>query len=166
MNWPKGKKWLVTCTLASMTWVITFASSVFSTATVVTAKKFGVSNEVMILGTSLFILGFSFGPLLWGPLSELYGRRIPLFFGFFVFVRHLTTFLLEPMTNFCAGNFPDTCCSRSKPSNHYDLPLFRWFLRLRSSSHCRWHVGRLLGSRRPRRRSLHICCCDLYRKFC
>lgn len=68
-----------------MTFCVTFASSVFSTAAVVTAEKFGVSEEVMILGTSLFVLGFSFGPLMFGPLSELYGRKKPLFVGFFIF---------------------------------------------------------------------------------
>ncbi|KAL9107685.1 MAG: hypothetical protein Q9187_008396, partial [Circinaria calcarea] len=29
--------------------------------------------------------GFAFGPLVWGPFSELYGRTRPLFFGFIVF---------------------------------------------------------------------------------
>ncbi|KAF2465762.1 MFS general substrate transporter [Lindgomyces ingoldianus] len=73
MNWPRWKKWNVTMLL------------VFSTATVSAAKKFGVSNEVMVLGTSLFVLGFAVGPPVWGPLSELYGRKIPLFTGFFIF---------------------------------------------------------------------------------
>lgn len=84
-NWPIGKKWAVTLTMGSMTWVITFASSVFSTATMVTSKQFHVSEEVMVLGTSLFVLGFAVGPLLWGPFSELYGRKVPLFFGYLVF---------------------------------------------------------------------------------
>ena len=56
MNWSVSKKWTVTITFAFMTFVITFASSVFSTATQVTAELFEVSNEVMILGTSLFVL--------------------------------------------------------------------------------------------------------------
>ena len=55
-NWTKSKKYLVTVFYASMTFCITFASTIFSTATEVTAKKFGVSNEVMTLGTSLFVL--------------------------------------------------------------------------------------------------------------
>lgn len=76
---------MVTIVLGFMTFCITFASSVFSTATVPTAIEFGVSNEVMILGTSLFVLGFAVGPPLWGPISEVYGRKMPLFFGFFVF---------------------------------------------------------------------------------
>lgn len=50
-----------------------------------TALLFGVSAEVMTLGTSLFVLGFAFGPIVFGPLSELYGRKIPLFLGMTVF---------------------------------------------------------------------------------
>ncbi|KAL5414368.1 hypothetical protein PMIN06_002347 [Paraphaeosphaeria minitans] len=84
-NWGRGYKWLITSILGMVTFVITFASSVFSTATRATAQHFNVSNEVMILGTSLFVLGFAVGPLVWGPLSELYGRKYPLFFGFFIF---------------------------------------------------------------------------------
>ena len=56
MNWSRGRKWMITLAMGSMTWVITFASSVFSTATVVTAHEFHTSEEVMILGTSLFVL--------------------------------------------------------------------------------------------------------------
>lgn len=85
MNWSRRKKYTVTVFYSTMTFCLTFASSVFSTATMVTAKLFGVSNEVMTLGTSLFVLGFAVGPIIWGPLSELYGRKPPLFFGFFCF---------------------------------------------------------------------------------
>ena len=55
-NWSNRKKYTATVLLASLTFCITFASSVFSTATLVTAKKYGVSTEVMTLGTSLFVL--------------------------------------------------------------------------------------------------------------
>jgi len=54
----KKKKYTVTIFYASLTFCLTFASSIFSTATMVTAKLFGVSNEVMTLGTSLFVLGY------------------------------------------------------------------------------------------------------------
>ena len=84
-NWSRAYKWFLTVTLGMVTFVITFASSIFSTATKATAKEFGVSNEVMILGTSLFVLGFAVGPIIWGPMSELYGRKYPLFIGFFIF---------------------------------------------------------------------------------
>ncbi len=55
-NWKKSKKYTVTVFYASLTFCITFASSIFSTATRVTAELYGVSNEVMTLGTSLFVL--------------------------------------------------------------------------------------------------------------
>ncbi|KAJ4301842.1 hypothetical protein N0V90_003938 [Kalmusia sp. IMI 367209] len=45
--------------------------------------EFGVSQEVVTLGISLFVLGFALGPLLWAPFSELYGRQI-VFFGTFL----------------------------------------------------------------------------------
>ena len=64
---------------------VTFSSSVFSTATVPVAEEFGVSTEVTTLGTSLFVLGFAVGPLIWGPGSEAFGRKLPLFFGYAIF---------------------------------------------------------------------------------
>lgn len=84
-NMPTWRKWVVTMTMSSMTMWITFASSVFSTATLVTAKEFNVSTEVMVLGTSLVLFGMAVGPMAWSPLSELYGRRLPLFLGYTIF---------------------------------------------------------------------------------
>lgn len=75
----------MTVMLGLMTVCVRIASSIFSTATVATARHFGVSQEVMIFGTSLFVLGFAFGPIVFGPISELFGRKIPLFVGFYAF---------------------------------------------------------------------------------
>ena len=55
-NWSRPKKFATTIFYATMTFCITFASSVFSTATVVTAAEFHVSTEVMTLGTGLFVM--------------------------------------------------------------------------------------------------------------
>ena len=85
-NMPPWKKWVLAISLGSMTLVVTFASSVFSTATAVTADEFGVSLEVTTLGTGLFVLGFAFGPILWGPCSEVYGRKFPLFTAYCFFI--------------------------------------------------------------------------------
>lgn len=62
-NWPASKRWMYTVTLGLMTFCVTFASSVFSTATIPTAALFHVSTEVTTLGTSLFVAGFAVGPL-------------------------------------------------------------------------------------------------------
>ena len=47
-----------------------------------------MSTEVGLLGLSLYVLGFATGPILWAPLSELRGRKLPLLvamFGFTIF---------------------------------------------------------------------------------
>ena len=51
----------------------------------------GASTELITAGISLFVLGFALGPLIWAPLSELYGRQLIYIISFFGF------------TAFCAG---------------------------------------------------------------
>ena len=56
VNWPLRRKYTTTVLYSTMTFCLTFASSVFSTATIETSKLFNVSTEVMTLGTSLFVI--------------------------------------------------------------------------------------------------------------
>ena len=84
-NWSQRTKWTRAMVIASMTLVVTFSSSVFSTGTLKVSKEFHISTEVSTLGTSLFVLGFGMGPTVWGPLSEIFGRTRPLFFAYFCF---------------------------------------------------------------------------------
>ena len=84
-NMSEWRKWLIIVTTGLMTFCVSFASSVFTTTTAATSAEFHVSEEVMLLGLSLYVCGFAVGPMLWGPLSEAYGRKIPLFFGMLVF---------------------------------------------------------------------------------
>jgi hypothetical protein len=63
MNFSRSRKWTITMVTAFITLTVSFASSVFSTAKTVTAKEFGASLEVMILGVSLYVLGFAYGEL-------------------------------------------------------------------------------------------------------
>ena len=63
-----------------------FGSSVFSVATTSIAAVYDVSAEVGVLGVSLYVAGFATGPILWAPLSELRGRRLPLLISMFGFV--------------------------------------------------------------------------------
>lgn len=79
---------MIAIILGYTTLTAAFASSIFSAATTAVALQFGVSTEVGILGLSLYVLGFATGPLLWAPLSELRGRKLPLMismFGFSIF---------------------------------------------------------------------------------
>jgi MFS family permease len=38
--------------------------------------SFDTSTEIATLGVSLFVLGFAVRPLIWAPLSEIYGRQV------------------------------------------------------------------------------------------
>ncbi|KAI4687892.1 uncharacterized protein J4E88_003485 [Alternaria novae-zelandiae] len=87
-NWALGKKLFTALMLGFTTVTASFASSIFSTATRAIELQFNVGYVVATLGTSLYILGFATGPVLWAPFSELKGRRLPLVvasFGFSVF---------------------------------------------------------------------------------
>jgi DHA1 family multidrug resistance protein-like MFS transporter len=87
-NWPLKKKLYTAAILGYTTMVSAFGSSIFSSATRVVGAAYGVSSEVGLLGVSLYVLGFAFGPTLWAPLSELKGRRLPIviaMFGFSIF---------------------------------------------------------------------------------
>ncbi|KAF7556059.1 hypothetical protein G7Z17_g1760 [Cylindrodendrum hubeiense] len=57
----------------------TWASSAYSAGTTQIAEQYHVSTQVATLGTALFLFGFGIGPLLWAPLSEVYGRRFAVF---------------------------------------------------------------------------------------
>ncbi|EMD36305.1 hypothetical protein CERSUDRAFT_115244 [Gelatoporia subvermispora B] len=77
-NWSRRKRWYLT-TIASL---IAFNAGVASSAPAGLASnlalQFAMSEELVVLCISLFVTGYCVGPLLWGPLSEQYGRR-PVF---------------------------------------------------------------------------------------
>lgn len=73
-------KWTITMVVAFATLAIAFVSSAYSGGIQQIREEFKCSNIVAILGISLFVLGFTIGPLFWAPMSEIYGRQ-KLFFG-------------------------------------------------------------------------------------
>ncbi|OAP64225.1 hypothetical protein AYL99_00197 [Fonsecaea erecta] len=84
-NWPFRRKLYMGAILAYVCLCSTFTSSIFSASTFSVAAHFGVSPEVATLSTSLYVLGYAFGPLIWGPFSELRGRKLPILIGMFGF---------------------------------------------------------------------------------
>ncbi|SCO76952.1 related to multidrug resistant protein [Fusarium oxysporum] len=66
---PRGfstsRKWLV----------VTCTSSIYTSTYAQMENEFGNSRIISILGLSTFVLGLAFGPMLFSPLSEFYGRR-------------------------------------------------------------------------------------------
>lgn len=99
-NWTSWKKWThlhesgtqradrfsrlyISTAACCGTFVASFNSAIFAAGAAKASNEFDVGKEVTALGTSLFVLGFASGPLIWGPGSELIGRRWPLCIGMF-----------------------------------------------------------------------------------
>ncbi|KAM5463538.1 MFS siderochrome iron transporter 1 [Microsporum ferrugineum] len=80
MNYSAVKKWSITFVVAIATLAVALISSAYTGGAIKIAREFRVDAEVITLGVSLFVLGFAIGPLIWAPMSELFGRQV-LFFG-------------------------------------------------------------------------------------
>ncbi|CAH0057766.1 unnamed protein product [Clonostachys solani] len=77
-NWPTSRKLLYTILCGLTTMGATWSSAIYSTAVKEVALEFRVERDVANLGTSLFLMGFGVGPLLWSPLMA---RFLAGFFG-------------------------------------------------------------------------------------
>ncbi|KAF4995488.1 hypothetical protein FGRMN_5109 [Fusarium graminum] len=80
MAFSQVKKWFITLTVAITTLAVALVSSAYTGGIRQIIMEFQISQEVATLGVSLFVLGFAIGPLLWAPLSEMFGRQY-LFIG-------------------------------------------------------------------------------------
>lgn len=76
VNFSVLKKWTITVIVAIATLAVAFCSSAYTGGIREILIQFRCSQEVATLGVSLFVLGFAIGPLLWAPLSEMYGRQV------------------------------------------------------------------------------------------
>jgi hypothetical protein len=79
MNFPDWKKWSLIATVAMTTLAVAFVSTAYTGSIPQIIEDFETSREVATLGISLFVLGWALGPLIWAPLSELYGRQYIFF---------------------------------------------------------------------------------------
>ncbi|KAI9815117.1 MAG: hypothetical protein M1827_002960 [Pycnora praestabilis] len=84
LNWPFRKKVITTVLYGFTTMGATWASSVYSPAVNQISEQFHVGTEVSLLGLSLLLVGFGVGPLLWAPLSEVYGRKPAVLAPYFI----------------------------------------------------------------------------------
>ncbi|KAG1825807.1 major facilitator superfamily domain-containing protein [Suillus subaureus] len=85
-NWSFAKKWYLTLAGGLLVLNATFSSSAPSALVPTFMEEFGISQEVGTLTVSLFVCGYCVGPLVWGPLSEQYGRRPIFIISFFIYM--------------------------------------------------------------------------------
>ncbi|KAI9450430.1 major facilitator superfamily domain-containing protein [Lactarius psammicola] len=71
---PLARRWLAVICIATAAICVTCASSMAAAAEGGVRRQFHVSKETSILGVSLFVLGLGIGPIVAGPMSEIYGR--------------------------------------------------------------------------------------------
>ncbi|KAF9248419.1 hypothetical protein DTO027I6_8550 [Penicillium roqueforti] len=100
-------KWFITVVAAIETLVVALVSSAYTGGIIQIEERFGATTEVATLGVSLYVLGFALGPLIWAPMSEIFGRQL-------VFI---TTYC--GLTVFCAA------CTGAQ--NIQTLLVFRFF---------------------------------------
>lgn len=137
-NMTEARKWAIVGATGAMTFCVSFSSSVFSTTVFQTAAEFHVSTEVMLLGVSLYVLGFAFGmatQLLRETISLTTSRSTHL--GPHVgVVRSNQTIILWHVCLLC---FPNTSRCRSQSGDHFHLSFSGRPVRLGATSyHCRF----------------------------
>ncbi|KAL8243768.1 hypothetical protein R6Q59_010026 [Mikania micrantha] len=118
-NWSTARKSYITVVAVLLVVNATFASSGPSGCIESISEEFGISSEAAALVTTLFLLGYVFGPLLFAPLSEFYGRRWIFYIAFtnliaFNFLCAFTpTFAGLLVGRFLTGTFASAAMSNS-----------------------------------------------------
>ncbi|KAI0432114.1 major facilitator superfamily domain-containing protein [Xylaria sp. FL1042] len=78
-NWKFSKKWAAVFTVSLFTFISPISSSLVAPALETIGEELGIDQAFeKNLTLSIFILAYAIGPLVWGPLSELYGRVLVL----------------------------------------------------------------------------------------
>ncbi|PYI00535.1 putative florfenicol exporter, partial [Aspergillus sclerotiicarbonarius CBS 121057] len=88
-NWPASRKWTCAMLVSAYSIIAPTASSMVVPAMPALTRDLHIESPLVTqLTLSIYVLGWGMGPLIMGPLSELYGRA-PLLhlgqFGFLVF---------------------------------------------------------------------------------
>ncbi|THG99890.1 hypothetical protein EW026_g2535 [Hermanssonia centrifuga] len=110
-NWSRSRRWYITLFSGMLVLNATFASSAPSGIVPQMMEQFGFGREVATLTIALFVAGYCVGPLIWGPLSEQYGRKLPSLVAFVVYTCFQVGCALSPNTGailtfrFISGTF-------------------------------------------------------------
>ena len=102
-NWTRQRKLYTLLVAIFFVLNSTIGSTLISGGIDEVARDFNIHDQtLLVLPTSLYLLGYVFGPLAFGPLSETYGRRPIMFIAFAGFTAFTLGCALAP--NFAALN--------------------------------------------------------------
>ncbi|KAJ5752644.1 major facilitator superfamily domain-containing protein [Penicillium odoratum] len=118
-NFTTGKRVGVTLVVSALSFVVGIASSIDTAVLPQASQDLHVSEVVESIATGIYLLGFSFGSLFSGPLSEVFGRNVVYIgslglFSIFIMASALAPNIGAQLAFRClAGIFgcpPLTCC--------------------------------------------------------
>ena len=97
-NWSTSKRMFVAFQICFMTTAVYIGSAIYTSSIESIMQEFGVIQVVATLGLSLFILGYSIGPIFLGPLQDAVAiGRTPIYIGgLFLYVLFQMPVLLAP----------------------------------------------------------------------
>ncbi|CAI0647143.1 unnamed protein product [Colletotrichum noveboracense] len=78
LDWPAGRKWMVTDVLSATGFNRILVSTIMAPALTNIAVELDMSLTESAMALSIYLLATAFGPLIIGPMSEIYGRQVVL----------------------------------------------------------------------------------------
>lgn len=75
LNWPASKKWPLSIIVIMMSGTMGYYSGVHAASIPTIAEYYHTSQLASTSAVSFFLLGFATGPLIFAPLSEMWGRN-------------------------------------------------------------------------------------------
>lgn len=77
-DWRSGRKWAVTDVISATGFNRIMVSTIMAPALSTIAQEFDMNSAESVMALSIYLLATAFGPLIIGPLSEIYGRSVIL----------------------------------------------------------------------------------------
>ncbi|KAH7303813.1 major facilitator superfamily domain-containing protein [Stachybotrys elegans] len=75
LNWPSAKKWSHVVIVSLLTFLVPLSATMFAPAIESAGRDIGAQNGTMISRLlTIYVLGWTMGPLTMAPLSEIHGR--------------------------------------------------------------------------------------------
>ncbi|MEI6451590.1 MAG: multidrug effflux MFS transporter, partial [Actinomycetes bacterium] len=92
----RPRRLVLIAVLGSVCTIGPFSTDLYLPAMPIVAADLGASSSAIALTVTTFLVGLAFGQLLAGPLSDTYGRRLPLLVGLIVFTTASLVCALTP----------------------------------------------------------------------
>lgn len=104
MNWTSWRRWVLINLVSFIALMAGLSSSMFAPGVPALMDEFHSDNQILAsFVVTIFVLGFATGPLIFAPLSELYGRTIVQHIGCIGFVIFFVACALSTSLNMLIG---------------------------------------------------------------